>query len=273
MRISTVANTRPYTEAHAIASLDIAVVLSDKLTTEQQEELHAELAKLLAEDQFASKEATRPGLVAFERKSSDGDIIEELHIHPTFVHVFWNEYRGWTFARELALRRLGPVIDRVRAGLLKADGVGMAFEDIFVNDDPAEFELIDVLQPNSRFVPAIAYEDRASFWKTSFSYVVGGDEEGDHATYSSLAIEASQASSREEDGSDTDADENEVSHSTRILHRQSLYLNPGNRDAGTEVQWSEKSVRGFLNRLHDQNKSLMLELLSEDMINRIGLKE
>lgn len=253
------ANTRPFTEAHAIAWVDVAVIFEDKLSTDQQEDLRVAFAAILTDEGFSAAEPGDGGEVAFERKGLGGEITEEVHIHRGYVHAMWNEYRGWTHTRDATIRRMGPVIERVRDGRLEAMGIGMAFRDVFLNETPDEYDMLDVFRPGSRFLPAIAFES-GEVWKQSSNWVAD-------TTYSSLAIQAKIAFSEESDDSDDDDD---GMHVTEILHRQSTY---GNEDADPSVEWSEDVVRERLNKLHQQNKDVMLELLSDEMISKIGLKE
>ena len=241
-----------------------------------QASLRSEMQTLLAGDGFVIGDAADGGIASFELKNADGDITEEVHIHAGFVHAFWNEYRGWTNTRELVVRRLSPVIDHVRHGRLSGVGLGMACKDVFISDTSVDYDILEVFQPANRFLPPFAYEENEPVWKVSSSWLVPPQHDNDHLTYNTLSIEAEIGDvdhpDEQSSGSESEEDD-DAPHTTEILHRQSLYLNAGNPIVDPAVEWSDEAVRVNLDRLHKQNKSLMLNLLNNEMSDRIGLKE
>lgn len=270
---AAVTNTRPFTEAHAVAGVDVAVVFEDKLSDIDQEELRSALASVVEAEDFVAATSDDGGELAFKRRGIDGETIEELHIRGAFVHTMWHEYRGWTRTREAALRRLAPVFDRIRSGRLKALGLGMAYKDVFVNEELAKYSVFEVFRANSRFIPPMTFESDEPLWKSSINWVAAAPDNGVHTTYSSLSMEAKIESFDDSEDEDEDAEEDDSVHATEILHRQSIYRRDRNKKVDLAVEWSEDAIRGRLGLLHSQNKAVMLELLSDEMVSAIGLKE
>lgn len=260
-------NTRPFTDAHAIAWIDLAILFRAKLSAEQQAYVRANFERILVPEGFEAARADDGGAGAFERKGIAGEVTEEVHIHEQFVHLIWNEYRGWTFTLDAALKRVGFLLEDLRDGRIEPAGMGLAVRDVFFNDDPDTYQILDVFGADSRFIPRIAYECDDESWRQSVSY---WDARKDNPIYSSVSIQARVAypdSDDEDKHSDTD---DEGIHVTEIVHRQSIY---GNKDAESAVEWSMNAVRERWSELHQRNKKLMFELLSDEMISTIGLRE
>jgi hypothetical protein len=260
-----VASTRPYTEAHAVAWVDIALFFEDKLSTEQRDDLRAAFETTLRHESFAIDEVPDKGIVAFKRNGIAGEVVDELHIHETMIHISSNEYRGWTFTRDTAIKRLAPLLVRLADGRVKISGLGMAYQDIFLCDTPSDYDATDVFRAENRYLPTVVFEAGAS-WRQFLSWPTQESDDDPYTTHTSLTVKAkiSSADSGNDEGS------NEELHFTEITHRQST---PWNESVDSVVSWSESRFREILNNLHQRNKSLLLELLNEEMVDKIGLKE
>ncbi|MES2671787.1 MAG: hypothetical protein V4673_15385 [Pseudomonadota bacterium] len=238
--------------------MDIAIILDGKMSPEQIVELRADFTESLSPEGFIV-EARGSGVVAFKRKGIAGEVVEELHIHGAFVHIVCNEYRGWTFTRDTAIKRLTPLFSRLKDGRAKFSSAGMSFQDVFLSDDPGNYFLSDVFRVGNRFL-APAISEGHNRWKQDVSWVGKKTESAFVTADTFLKIEAKIASSDPED---------KQSHVTEITHRQLASWKSGKVTALTD----ESYFREVLNELHCRNKSLLLELLNDEMISKIGLKE
>lgn len=256
-----VGNTRPYTAAHAVAAVDVALLLKDELTKGQVQLLRAQLGEILSPEGFKRSGSSDVPLVGFARKGIAGESTEELHVHKRFVHSYWTEYRGWTLTRDASIHRLEPVLALADQGQVEIAAIGLLYTDVFLNDDSNTYVATDVFKDASRFLPRFVFTAR-EFWETKstwFDDLPGSDE---HAVYSSITIEA-----RSEDGGE---DSSVDRHVTEISHRQRIFCK---EDRGGAALSDRGLIATVLNGAHSLNRSLMIELLSEDMLARIGLKE
>jgi hypothetical protein len=249
-----VSNTKPFTEAHAIASVDFGLIFQDELPDKDRRALAMALTDHLK--QFTRTEGQGDGVVVFRRKGEgEDDVAEEVHVHKDFVHAITFDYRGWLLTRNDLVDRLAPVIDKAREGELEPSSMGLTFHDVFVNDDPSSYSPSEVFTSSS-FLPEFVFE-AGGMWRQSLQW----DDVLEANTRNFLAIEARNRP--------LEGDE-EVAHFTEITHSQRL---SGNQVISREVEWSYDSISRRLDHAHRRNKVLLMSLLSQDMIERIGLKE
>lgn len=257
------ANTRPYTEAHAVAWVDIALFLDGKLSADQRDDLRAAFKTALEAEGFVAGKSRDKSAVTFKRNGIAGEVVDELHIHETFVHIKSNEYRGWTFTRDMAIKRFGPLFARLKNGRIKVSGIGLAYRDAFLCDTPKNYDVSDVFRLENRFLPA-AVLTSGNRWKQEVSLPGGAFADNPLKISTTLTIEAKVTSSDDEEAVSRELHATEITHSLTIRW---------NKSAASVVKWSEIRFRNLLDSLHQQNKSVLLELLSEEMIDKIGLKE
>ncbi|WIX23711.1 hypothetical protein PUV44_12270 [Xanthomonas arboricola pv. corylina] len=156
-------STRPYTDAHAIARLDFALLFKKDLDAETQQDLVSRLAshldkfglqRLAPNDSDDALDEDGDEVFAFARKDEDGDVVEEVHVHENYVHVIWSDYRGWLLSRDGAIERLGPAIDLIGSGTVEFAGVGLAYRDVFLTDEGALFDASKVFRKDSELLPS-----------------------------------------------------------------------------------------------------------------------
>lgn len=270
------ANTRPFTEAHAIACVDVALFFEKKVAGAADDDLaEAVEAHLLARD-FVRKSASKTKVV-WHLLDPDQQRVEEAHLHRGFMHVVAFEYRGWAISRSTAISRLEPILERCQSGALTGQACGLAVVDVFINDSGEPYDSEEVFSKTSRVLPPMIHSAGSS-WKQDFTWF----EEADiHVTLSanakSLQERVAEAEGDPDDVAEAAADDTEElvgdipsSHLTQIDLRLSLN---GNDEVPGAVEWSREEFEKKLNRLHAVNKRIMLDLLSDEMTQAIGLKE
>jgi hypothetical protein len=255
-----VANTRPFTEAHAIVFVDVAITFETAPHKGTRSAIASKMRASLKSEGFDEvDEATASRgdglLVGFEKKDEEGDTLECIHIHDTFVHAMFFEYRGWEHIRESAVKKLGSVLNVIRQGRLKAKGIGVACRDAFLNDSVDDYEVTDVFKQNE-FLPKISF-NLGSFWRQDLSWTDSGTGNWKRC-HTMLTINAKLAN-----------EDDDAFHVTEITHKQMLKINQAKVDSA----WSEKSVRAHLDFLHERNKEVVKSLLNDAMLETIGLKE
>lgn len=267
------ASSRPFTDAHAIACVDVAIFLESALTDEQRASVRDAMQEVLVAAGFEARKSSSTTTVAWRKINDEAEPLEEFHIHPGFFHFSAFEYRGWTYTREAILSRLAPVIQLLADRRLTPIGIGLAFIDVFFNDEPDNYQVTDVFAPHSPYLAQVIYESGHE-WKNQVSW----SEEVDHAQIeSSLSISARLLTEEDDDDRDGDGDAtgegsdamDSDQHITEIQNKLSVMEDPSQ----AAVSWSKEEVASRLDLLHSKNKQLLLDLLSEDMIRRIGLKE
>lgn len=255
-------NTYPFTEAHAIARLDFSIALRNDLTGDEKGDLasafQAHLTQFERQD-IDDKEEAGEAFIAFDLKDQDGDVTESVHIHGNYVHVVWSEYRGWSYSRDSALQYLQPVLTLVRDGRLKLSSVGLAYNDVFFNDSLESYDANDVLRSDCRYLAPFVH----SAGKRWHHWLAWGSEASDElalVTRSTLRVDASVT--KPEDDSDP-------SHVTVIVHVQNIRWADDNALASP----SNEDVQAAWDHAHGANNALMHEMITDDMLERIGLKE
>ena len=249
------ANTRPYTDAHAIAMIEVAVFFRPALSDKDLGELKRKMEIALKPKGF--KRLTGKGVARFALRGPDKELIDEVHIHDTMMHAMTYEYRGWAVFRSLAAERLAAIAS---LPISRRSGVGLAVRDVFVNDSPMDYENLDVFSPRSRFLPAYVWE-KGSQWRLSFT---SHEQMAEMIRLSSTLFVDSRAASAKL-GEDV-----RPVHTAEITHRQWYSLS---KNAVSGDTFSDENALRRLDALYDRNKSLVRELLSERMLDQIGLKE
>lgn len=264
------ANARPYTDAHAVMGVDIAVLFDDKLTSNQLARLGASFEAEMVKHGLAvskGRSGDNGSRLAFEKTDANGSVIEDVHIHENFVHVIQKEYRGWTLTRDTALERLSPLLDLLPDNELPVCGVGMSFRDAFLVDDPRQYEINDVFKPNI-YLPQFVFEG-GRFWQTRSEWADSDPPDPWNRRYSQLTVDARVRSSSEK-GDDSE-DSKDFLHVTQLTHRQQMVV--WDVENLAKLKWGGEEARRWLDCLHDRNKILVKALLNDAMLEKIGLKE
>jgi hypothetical protein len=242
--------------------MDAGIGLRESLDVERVRALGAELQGALEGEGFlrATEDEDDELPVAFKRTNADGDVLETVHVHDDHIHVLAHEYRGWEFTRDQVVKRLAPALSLARSELCEPAGLMLVFRDRFITDKPEEYDPYEVFKPND-FLPAAVF-NHGALWthQLALNFPVG--QEDRPRLYSRLSVNAGVES--------VDENDEKFEHSTDITHRQLMFRN---READVNVEWSEEQVKFRLDAMHLRNKELMLELLSEEMSDRIGLRE
>lgn len=250
--------TRPFTEAHAIATVDVGLLFSKKLSTKAREDITSALKSHLKSKKLRfvpSRSAEKT--IVFRRKEA-GDTAEDVHVHSGFAHVIFFEYLGWALTRDAMVDRLFPILKLARDGELVLKSAGLVFRDIFFTDNADEFSASDVFAPSGRWLPSFAISGRSQ-WRNTAAWT--DRMESGLELKSTLTVKTSVESEDEPQ---------RRLHVTEVTHQQEIV---GNESAEPAVEWSDARFRQRLDVAHNLNKSVLLDLLSVEMAQRIGLKE
>lgn len=255
-------NTRPFTEAHAIARLDFSLNFRSELSDEQREQLSLALETHLNQFERAAadtddEEDGDESAIVFNRVGEDDEVTESVHIHGNYVHVVWSDYRGWSFSRDGALGYLQPVLASLRDGRLALSSVGLTYHDVFFNDVPDSYHAGDVLKTGSQFVAPKIFSS-GQRWRHWLAWSNAEPENASLITNATLKIDAFSLS---EDDSPL--------HCTAIVHSQSLRW----RDDSLFANPADEDVIGAWDNARVANRALITELITDDMLERVGLKE
>lgn len=263
LRVSTVSNTTPFTDAHAIARLDFALIFKKDLTDDERAQLALELQAHL--DQFNRVEADNDDegdepSIAFDRTGEDDEVTESVHIHGNYVHVVWSDYRGWSFSRDSAIGYFQPVLKWVREGRLALSSISLVYRDVFFNETPDTYSASEVLKMGGQYVAQKIFSSGPR-WRHWLAWRNSEAESLPVVTYATLRIEA--------DVVVPTGDDNASFHCTEIIHSQNLRW----RDDALLTAPSDEELRKAWNSAHGANHALIQELITDDMLERIGLKE
>ena len=261
------ANTRPFTEAHAIACVDVAVIFDSEIEDLLDSSISAAVDDHLQAHKFVRKKQNKKSWV-WQLLSEGGERLEEAHLHDGFMHVSSFQYRGWTNSRDLAVSRLSPVLALCRSGELTGVAQGLAIIDVFINDTGSDYEAREVFSEQSKVLSSTAFSGSGE-WRQDLEWEL---ESG--AVRANLSVTAREVDEDDGEGDPNSSEDAQADgspqrskHVTRVALRLS---SDGNFDADLSV---EETFKAELNRLHQLNKSVMLDLLSGDMSKAIGLRE
>ena len=255
--------TRPFTDAHAIVSVDLALGFDEPLTEDVFRELEGSLAAVLVPEKFVKDESDPDPDVGiylvYERKSEEGEIMEFVHVHPNYVHAQVFEYRGWELTRDRLVEVLRPVLKIARSSVTPAEAMFLSFTDAFLNDELDGYDVSDVFKPND-FLPNTVFQS-SGYWEHRLGMSFSTDDGTKRWSniFSRLGIDAGMKSM--DDDTDT--------HVTEVKHRQGSFVAP---NVDVEAAFSEESVKLRLDVMHTRNREVMLELLNDEMCSRIGLE-
>lgn len=251
-------NTRPFTDAHAIARLEFAIIYRDTFDSGFIDKLRPFLVEELADFDLAT-DSDDNAVLAFEKRDEEGEITEEVHVHGNYIHAVWSDYRGWTLSRDGSASKLSQIIEFGRKLGLPAAHIGLAYRDVFFNDEPASYTPHDVFRSDCRFLPQASFS-LGKKWRTSFSWPESNVEDLVNVL-STLGVEARLRAFDEAESATT-------THVTEIVHKQQI--RPLKESA--KQDWTRELLILAWDIAHFRNVNLMRELLTVGMLEKVGLK-
>lgn len=260
-----VGTTRPFTDAHAIASVDFGIGFDEALSADFLRELESTLIGTLVKSGFTPEEDADSdeggsATIAYERKSDDGEILELVHVHGYYAHATSFDYRGWDITRDQLTDRLRPLLEQVRFGAAKVSGISLAFRDIFISETPDAYSAAEVFKP-SELLPAAIFK-AGSEWGTQLRLITGIPSSSSDwlPVHSRLSVSAGIRGS----------DDEPAEHVTSLSHHQIASLE---ESADLSNAITDPEVKTCLDVMHNRNRDLMLQLLSDEMCSAIGLEK
>lgn len=263
-RSLAVSSFRPFTEAHAIAKLDFALLFSDHIRGELQHELQEELQEVLSASGFARlvPRDDDQEISGWERKDEDGDVTEAIHFHAHFAHVVWYDYRGWSNCRDSSIRWLSSVVSRASMGSLNISGIGLECRDVFFFDEAESYRPEGLFKFGTRYLSPIAFQSGPR-WRQMISW-------DDQLKIANRDLRRRNSVECITEPLDRLVDDDSELHVTEISHRQTLGLA---HDDAARSDLASDGLRKIWNAAHEANKELIGELLTDDMLRTIGLLE
>ncbi|OWQ56435.1 hypothetical protein CEE60_02880 [Stenotrophomonas maltophilia] len=255
-----VSATRPYTDAHAIARLDFALIFRGEIDagakTTLVDRLTSHLSTFGLDRVEPDEDDDDDHAIAFERRSDDEQVAEEVHVHENYVHVVWSDYRGWPFSRDGALERLQPVLSLLGDGVLELGAVGLAYHDVFLTDKATDYRSESVFRADTPLLAPFIIKQGAT-WRYWVDWIEQAPAVSSWRNRAALSIDV---------GNRNDDDGGKI-HVTEVVHRQRLSPSQD----GAKV--SEKDLSSMWDQAHSDNRSLMKRLITDEMLELVGLKE
>ena len=260
--------TSPFTEAHAIVFADFGISVRTQFTRSQYDAIREAVEPLLTEEGFQlqpsrDEDDTLPTLV-YERVIADSDeVAEAFHLHDSHVHLMIHEYRGWQVTRAIAMRRFAPILDLFgkKSFAINEARLVLGYRDAFINPQPHCYSALDVFKQNT-YLPSAVFE-AGKFWQQELTVVEDAKPEDSW----DRIIARTTVDARVLNLADVGVKKKSV-HWTEITHRQQLAVK---KNGKINIEWSTDLVATRLDALHARNKNIMIELLSHEMADRIGL--
>lgn len=190
-------------------------------------------------------------LTDFTHSRSDGAIDTTLSIRPDFFSCSSTEYRGWNTEKARLLALLLPFVHAVPDASIGA--VGLQYVDVFRWNKSQGNLVAEVLNLHSGWLPAVV-QRRKSFWHVHQGWFSEGP--GDERILNQIEI---------------DFQEESVDFALKISgqHRfQAMSFSTNTPSLGV----ARDEVEGALDHMHQINKVVLNDLLTPEMLTRIGLK-
>ena len=166
--------------------------------------------------------------------------------------VLINEYTKWDLIWNDVNRYFGIILKHVQSKAIA--NIGLQYSDVFIwKDDPKKLNLFEVFRPGSRYLTPNVLSLRG-LWHSHHGYIV--------------ELEAPVPNNRLDN-----INVNLIDNSGVV----SIHITTSHRATLKDVIWqiNEKClviISEVMNSLHDENKLVMTELLSDDLCNKIKLK-
>lgn len=249
---------RPFTEAHALATVDVGLIFDKKLSGSTRESIASALKRHFKGELKQVRQKSAANKIIIFRRKVDDDVAEEVHIHDGYVHAIFFEYRGWSITRDQMVNRLSPILKMAQDSSAVLKSAGLVFRDVFFTDNPSDFSASEIFALESRWLPQFAFS-AGNNWQGTFDWT--DTTQPGLKIRSKLSVRASMES--------THSSQHQA-HVTEVVHQQEIF---GNDPAENMVEWSDDRLKKKLDHSHNLNKQLLLNLLSVEMSRRIGLKE
>ncbi len=264
---SPVSGTRPFTEAHAIAWVDFGFGFGRNLDRAGIGAVRRSLHSLLAHRGYGQSRRGRRGDVAamYERRNHAGELVEAFHVHEEHLHIVLHEYRGWEQTKRRALDVLVPAIEIIQGLKIDVTKAGLVFRDIFINDDPTSYAASDVFK-DSDYLPRRSMGSNP-FWSATFIEDIENDDQRDEQSGSWTQIFSKIVADARIRGNESDG----LRHVTTLTHSQMLFVDRD--EPGKLFAWDFDALSSAFDVMHDMNAMIVLDVLSNEMSERIGLKE
>lgn len=257
---------RPFTDAHAVASVECGITFASPLPDELLEAMREraeEGRQFLGARSIELPSGThvRMLVISSEDDTSEPTSAAELVFSGQSVLGFrFSEYRGWSHlsARISALWRFFEPVLATRDMVVKS--VGLEFVDTFIADEPNDgYPIDEIFAVGNRYMPGVVASS-VGRWESTVSWL---DDAAEFSVHHYLNLTAWPENSAAVEGSNAVDGSEPWRIITEITHRQQTF-EPADR-LSLDFEW-------VLDALHMGNKALLTGLLSPELARRIGLE-
>lgn len=197
----------------------------------------------------------------FDRVLPDGRTEQSLMLLPKAMIVTLYVYERWEAALALAAELMGPLLPLIAANGGGFSACSLQYVDVFrITDGVDEFRADALLRPESAVLPSSVF-DRDDLWHAHHGYFTKLEGRGP-ATRKLTTINADLLEQ---------ADAKARSRLMRILMMHKTMFLPALVDIEQLAVRSGTPLYAAMDDMHADNTTLLRDLLTDDMLARIGL--
>lgn len=267
-------NITPLHDTHAIESVSFGVewqqplppAVMGALESVYEATLKSELPSKKPVQQFAFEinleggNAIRPAQAVgwtFERFAPDGRIDRNLMLSPTTLAVTLHTYTRWEEVYATAAALMRPLLPLIAVSSGGFTVFGLQYQDVFriIGDDSAQFRADMLLRRNSAMLPASVFQ-QASLWHAHHGYFT---EMPDAPSRRKLTVV------------NTDLIDENGNRQVRILSVHKTVFTAPLTDTEQLYAGENPPLHAAMHEMHSENKTVLRELLNDDMLARIDL--
>ncbi|MCJ2059824.1 TIGR04255 family protein [Methylobacterium sp. J-048] len=196
------------------------------------------------------------------RSHADGTIETVINIQTTSVTITCNKYTRWDEIWPHQKSYISRILAKIHGTNSFLTGIGMRWVDQFVYDgDEPAYAAAELLRSGSAHLNPLAFSS-GTRWHCHTGWFNGGTNPG-RDVLNQLNVDAGQMNVA-----------GEIRTAVAISHIQALRIAQRLDELASFNQASDpdhRALSGLMEALHDGNKRVLRELLTDSMIERIGL--
>jgi uncharacterized protein (TIGR04255 family) len=188
----------------------------------------------------------------------DGSIGAMARVSGNVLSIHWLQYDRWAGARAFVQEVLDRILARVRGGPLDPSSIALKFIDQFVCEAEQDYDAGVLLRQGTGYLPERSFASGSRWHSHTGEFI--GEHEGNE-----LLMQLNIDSARHFNDQNARVMVN-IDHTLSLRSAGPGALKRFVERSGTGPEWTE-----LLNRLHQNNKSVLKTILQESIQKRIGL--